>query len=96
MSPHHTTPRQLRDLYHDDDGDRAMREAVYYASGATAPIVDRSGEYDYTQVTDAALAQAEKWARYYVQSGVRRREVHRLRAIHAEQQRRLDAARARA
>lgn len=84
-------PTGLGKIVQHDDLEPAYAED-YYASGETPAFVDRSGEYDYTTYTDAALAEAERWARYYMQSGVRRGADHRLRAIHGEQLRRRIAA----
>lgn len=77
-----------------DDHDAAYAED-YYASGQSAPAQDRSPAYDYRNVSNNDLAQAEGWARYRYQTSGWARELDRLRAIHAEQQRRLDAARGR-
>jgi len=71
----------------DDD---AAYAAVYDDTEPTTPPRDQSARYAaaVAALSDDALYRAERWARYYVESGVRRSEVHRLRAIHDEQQRR--------
>lgn len=70
-----------------DDHDAEYAES-YDASGQAAAPSDWSARYDYRETSDAALDQAERWTRYYVESGMRRSEIHRLRAIHQEQERR--------
>ena len=82
---------RLGRLVQHDDLEDAYRED-YYASGDVRQVRDSSARYDFSTMADDDLAAAEKWARYYVQSGVKRSEQHRLRAIHDEQLRRRLAA----
>lgn len=74
-----------------DDGHDAEYRDSYVASGQAAPVRDYSSEYDFRGWSDADLAREERWTLYYVQSNLRPGEVHRLRAIHQEQQRRRQA-----
>ena len=83
-------PRLGRIVQHDDL-EQAYRED-YYASGRVRQVVDHSAQYDFSTMSDDDLARAERWARYYVQSGLRRSDEHRWRAMCAEQQRRRIAA----
>ena len=86
------TPLRLGRLVQDDDLD-AQRAADYYASGRVRQVADYSERYDFSTMADDDLARAERWARYYVQSGLRRSEEHRWRALCAEQARRREATR---
>ena len=82
---------RLGKLVQHDDLEQAYAE-TYAASGQPAPADDRVTANDYCGRSDAELLEADRWARYYVESGVRRSAVVRLRAIHEEQQRRRTSA----
>jgi hypothetical protein len=82
-------PSRLGKIVQDDDLD-AARAADYAAAQQGPRFVDRSGDFFYGSATDADLAWAERWIGSKVGTGTGYREIHRLRAIRAEIQRRRE------